>query len=466
MTTPNIILNYQHWLEQSSVFGHRRSKELLEVDKHIQRHGQAVSDYGREWELNELRIAFEAWKKAEGPDWKKSVRNKTHAMSRLEDALLRQAPARKRSAGHDTELAYNLRYGTLYFLAHVNVGGVPSDWGSFFNDSVDVGSDVHDLIETTRQQGPMGTFVGTAANVAALKKGEDAGQGFLKSLLAALKTYLTDLAGETAREYARLAAQFIIDHLPELLKTVLGAVLKNLTSAVEIAGNLAKATRAAVAAVKSRNLESAILSGHPRNVINGVRDQIKGDALGALWDATKAALMTGISTANPVAGTVCAAVASVYKFVTDLYSRYKDRLKWNALIDDAKRKLSTSWLVSRAPEEFNTWFLEAIKDLPLLSSYMMCMPITGSYYGFLTLVSTDGTEMSYGELERNYGLFNDVKVWARKFVSADKIKLHGDNPLIQQSLASARGKTTSEFRGALASRAKKTAFAMVEAYAG
>jgi hypothetical protein len=461
MPNPILILNHRHWLEQSSVFGQRRSKELREIDQHILRYGQAVSDYGREWEANELRIAFDTWKKAEGPGWKKSSRNKTHAMSRLHDALLQLAPASSQPTGYDTEVAYNLRYGTLYFLAHLKSDLVPSDWGSFFNDNVDAGSDVHDLIQTTRKQGVMGTVAATGAG----KSTEEASKGFLKSLLDALKDYLGSLAG-TAGEYAARAAQFVIANLPDLLKTVLGAVLKNLTSAVEIAGNLVKATRAALATFQSRNLEDAILSGHPRNVIHGVREQIKDDGKGALKDAAKSALLTGISTLNPIAGTVCAAVASVYKFVTDLYSRYKDRLKLSALIDDAKKKLGASWLVSRPPEEFNAWFLDAIKDMPLLSSYLMCLPMTGSYYGFLTLVTTDGSEMAYGALERNYGMFNDVKVWARKFVQADKIKLRGDNELVNHSLASARGESASEFRGALAARMKKTTFALVEGFAG
>lgn len=34
--------------------------------------------------------------------------------------------------------------------------------------------------------------------------------------------------------------------------------------------------------------------------------------------------------------------------------------------------------------------------------------MTGGYYGFLTLIGTDGSAMSYSQLERNYAEFNDV----------------------------------------------------------
>jgi hypothetical protein len=51
--------------------------------------------------------------------------------------------------------------------------------------------------------------------------------------------------------------------------------------------------------------------------------------------------------------------------------------------------------------------------------------LLGGYRGFLILVATDGTELSYRQLERNYEQFNDIKDVARDFVKDYKVKIYG-----------------------------------------
>lgn len=454
------IPSHQDWIKQTSAMGWR-GKELEALDHRVLRYGQAVSDYGREWEANEIRIAFDAWKAKIGKDWKSSSRNKSRAFNKLDLALCQMGCDAAKAVGCDTAMAANLRQGTLYFLANCQSSLLPGDMGAFVNDQIDAGSDVHDLVQTARSQGVRSTAVqGSSALVGA--KGEEASKGFLKSLYDSLKDYLTNLSG-SAGEFAAQAVRAIVAYLPELLKKILGAVLQNLGNVVDIVKNLAKAGKAAIATFSTRNLEDVILSGHPRNVIHAVRDQIKDNGMDGVKDAVKGALLTGIGVANPIAGTICSAIASVYKFVTDLYTRYKDRLKLAALIQAAKAQLE-----SRLYEDayrFNKWFLEAIKDLPVLSSYCLCMPLTGSYFGFLTLIGTDGSAMSYSQLERNYAQFNDVKKWARKLVIEDKIRLESSNRLVAHSLACARQDTESQTSGGLKARLMKTVFGVVGAAA-
>jgi hypothetical protein len=451
------LISHREWMTKTSVTIGIRGKDLEAIDRRLLRFERAVSAYGKEWEANEIRIAFDNYVK-KNPTWATSERNKSGAFSKLDFDLKFMGLSAPLGANQDAELASHLRMGALFFLSRCKSDLVPADWGAFINDSVDASSDVHDLVQTGRAKGVSGT-AGAAGQALKGVKGDDASSGFLKSLVENIQGYLASIAGPV-NGILKNALVALGNMLPELLKTILGAMLQNLGAAVEIMGNLVKAGRAAAATFSSRHLEDGVLSGHPRVVISSVREQIKGEGYDAIKDVVKTALITGINVANPIAGSVVSAIAAVYKFVTELYARIKARIKLAGLILDARVQLKGK-LYDNA-SAFNTWFLKAISDLPTLSSYCLCMPMTGSYYGFLTLVSTNGSPMNYEQLERNYGEFNDVKVWARKFIQADKIKLQSDDKLVAHSLKVARGETEGELKGSLKARMKKTVFCMIE----
>lgn len=123
----------------------------------------------------------------------------------------------------------------------------------------------------------------------------------------------------------------------------------------------------AITTFSARNLEDVNPSGHPRNVILAGRDQTKDFGLSGVKGAVKSALLTGIDAANPIAATVCNAIASAYKLASDLYFRYEGRLRFAFLIKDAKRGLRKKFLDD--PDGFNKRLLKTVKDLPVLSSY-------------------------------------------------------------------------------------------------
>lgn len=452
------LMSYTDWMKKTSITLGMRSKELESVDKHLQRFHHATTDYGKEWEANEVRIALDLYFK-KNPKWQDSDRNKSGAFTKMDQDLRLMGLDAPQPAGQDGATATNLRLGVLYFLSNLKADVVPADWSTFINDTLDASSDVHDALRTGQQQGGVRSTLGTAASGLRGAGSDDASDGFLKSLIANLQDYLAQIAAPVI-DLARGALNAIANLLPEIVKTMLGAVLQNLGAAIEITKNLVQAGRAAAGVFTSRHLEDGVMSGHPRIVVGAVREQIKDSGWDGVKGVVKTALLTGASAANPVLGAVASAVASVYKFITDLWSRIKDRMRLGALIEDAAAKRQAA-LHENAPA-FNLWFKKVIKDLPVLSCYCMCMPLTGSYYGFLTLVSTDNTQMSYETLERNYGEFNDVKIWARKFIKDCKITLHSDNKLVQHSIDQALGKGESELRKGLAERVQKTAISMVE----
>jgi hypothetical protein len=460
ITETSVLISHAKWRKETSagLLG-IRSKELEAIDRHLLRFERATSAYGKEWEANEVRIAFDNYVKNH-PDWKTSDRNKTKALEKLDADLAFLGLARPLPVNQDAGIATNLRQGTLYFVAHLKSDLVPADWGTFLNDSLDQASDLHDAVRTAQSKGGVkNTASALAGSVKAGAKGDNAADGFLKSLIGALREYLRDLAG-SVNDVLQNALQAIAHALPELVSKLLGAVVQNLGAAVEIAKNLVKAGKAAVATFSSRHLEEGVLSGHPRTVVAAVRDQIKDSGLDGLSDAVKTALVTGIGALNPIAGTVVAAIAAVYKFIAEIWQRIKARAKLAALIVKAREHYATRLYADAAG--FSKWFLEAIKDLPLLSCYCMRMPMTGSYYGFLTMVATDGSQLRYDQLERNYGEFNDVRTWAEKFIKHGTINLTSDDGLVAHSLKVAKGETRSELKKTLASRVKKITFTMVE----
>lgn len=436
-----------------------RGKELETIDKFLLRFERATTAYGREWEANEVRIAFDNYVRTH-PKWESSDRNKSRAFNDLNFGLGLLGLSQPLRAGQDPALAAHLRRGVLFFLSRLQSDLVPADWGNFINDSLEAGSDMHDLVQTGRAQGGVkSTASAVKGTVLSGTSGEKSSDGFLKSVVEAVQQYLAQIAGPV-NGLLREAVAAIANALPELLKTILGAMLQNLGAAVDIVRNLAKAGKAAVATFSSRHLEDGVMSGHPRTVVSSVRQQIKDHGYDGVKEAVKTALITGVGVANPIAGTVVSAIAAVYKFVTELWARIKERVKLAGLIVEAGTHLGAQLHEDAAG--FNKWFLKAIGDMPLLTCYCMCMPITGSYYGFLTLVSTNGTQMSYEQLERNYGEFNDVKTWARKFIKGGQVKLKSDDKLVAHSIAVANGKGESETKKTLATRVKKTFYSMVE----
>ncbi len=438
-----------------------RSRKLRRVDCRINAYHKAISDYGKDWEAREIRIALNQWKKSK-PDWNaEGGRNKNHAITQLESAVTARIgpPAARYSDG---EVARNLRYGVLHFLSHAKTDALPSHPAGLLNTLADAYSDFDDLRKTDVPTGwsfdkSSDQFLG----------GKEGGSGFLSKLHDTLKDMLWGLVEAAGgAELAKQAAQFVVNALPDVILKVLGGVLSQLGAVKDFVSGLSAAAKAAIKVWKTRNLEEGIISGHPRMVVNSVRDQIKAAGYDGVKEAVKAALVGGLGIAGAgVAGTIVSALMTLYSVVTGMFGHLKEVYKLNKVFTEAKRKL-TAKLYEQA-EGFNEWFKGVIKDLPIISSYCMTMPMTGSYYGFLTLVTTDGTELRYKELERNYALFNSIKAEAKGFIDDHGIKLSSSDPIVSLSLKAARESGLADnAKASLIDRLKSTVVSVVESAAG
>nr|WP_315392898.1 hypothetical protein [uncultured Duganella sp.] len=453
------IASHKEWLSSTSATGWR-GKELGAIDKAVLSYQLAVTAYAQDWYSNDIRIAFDQWKKAEGAKWREHTRNKSGAFDRLAAELAIRFP-HPVVVRQDAEVAATLRRNVVYWLSACTVAGMPATAGSILNDATDLGSDMHELVDSVRGAGSA-----SVGNIVHGRQGPDTSDGFLKKLADVIVEYLKKLPGALL-DYGADAVGYISQQLPGLLKAALGGLLQNLSAAKEILGGLVQAGRAAVAVYSSRDM--AIAGGNPKLIVESVRDQIKDKGWEGIETAVKQTLITAVGVANPIAGSICGVLASIYEFVTGIYTRLKDRAKMAALIAFAKLEIKkpAGTAIHTRPDAFQDWFVAALADLPILSAYCMSMPYTGSYFGFLTLVGTDGTEMSTQQLERSYGIFNDVKRWAREFVRQDHLKLRSEDLMIQHSLTVARNDgVAAECSATLKSRIKSTAIGVVEAVAG
>lgn len=437
----------------------RRSNELLAIDDRIAAYHRAVSLYGRSWEAREIRIALDAWKakRPAGQQWWKDERNQklnggVGPFEALDDD--RELPDSAAARTQDAELGERLRWVTLQFFGKCTTEAVPTDAKELLTTYVDSAAATHDLVN-----------VGAATRVEVKPRPvsiETPADNFLEKINQGAVDLVKGIAARSGGSgYASTAASFVIARIPEIVGIVLGSVLKQLKAVAEIAKNIKTAVSAAIAAWQTRELEDGILSGHPRLIVQSVREQIKDKGKKAVKDAVKTALIAGIGIANPIAGTVVHAIASLFSFLSELYQRIEEQLHLRRFFEEAR--VQTAKALYKEPREFQDWFAEEIKDLPIISSVCMANPLLGGYCGFLTLVATDGTELSYRQLERNYAQFNDVKQAARDFVKDYKVKIYGVDKLTQHYLDLTRtGGVVDDIKEGFMGRLKSLGFGMAK----
>ena len=166
------------------------------------------------------------------------------------------------------------------------------------------------------------------------------------------------------------------------------------------------------------------------------------------------ALIAGLNAANPAIASIASAVRSIFGFIAKVFFHFRQVFKLKKIMIEAKEHKDVNKLHEK-PKEFNDWYGDMIKDMPIISCYCLAMPMTGSFYGFLNQVvvsssssNSDGNNtnntklaLTQEQLKENHELFEDVKVRARQFVKEHSIKLNSDDPVVKMSIEVAVGKT-------------------------
>lgn len=84
--------------------------------------------------------------------------------------------------------------------------------------------------------------------------------------------------------------------------------------------------------------------------------------------------------------------------------------------------------------------------MPIVASYVMGNPLTGSFTGFLSASSKEGPTLTDAVLEDNSKRLDNVKEYARQFIKESETKIeakHKRNKLIVMSLQIANGEKIS-----------------------
>jgi hypothetical protein len=260
-------------------------------------------------------------------------------------------------------------------------------------------------------------------------------KSLLYMVVNASEVLLRNIRDTFLNDAATAAFEWLIKQLPDLVSTFMAKVLKSVVKIVDvvtIGKNLMKAAHAAWDTSKTSKLETGIKKGTPLSVIQSVRDQIKTFGLYAFSSAVQDALVFGLKAGAPGAGEVLDWVKKIFECLLSIFIHFHDMWKLDKVIVEARTKYQAK-LYTNA-RAFQAWYLEVIGDMPIISSYCLAMPMTGSYNNFLSVVSGDSNQLSDADLKTNYDLFQKVQANAKDFVKKHSVKLRSKDATVMQSI--------------------------------
>lgn len=459
MTGQTLKIPYDDWMKATDVRMSRRSSAMKKLDTEIKNYETGIKDfynnatpyqqmsllqgntvgikYTETWHQAEIKIALDLWKNAKGPTWATSSRNKSGAISNL-DNVMRHVASNRRFGPKppDERFAANARQGILHFLSHARTIGMPQDPVSLLKDASFASADVHHVYSMAND--PEFTPAKIAIDCV---KGETSATGGSNRVnnIGALNVLYNEVANWLRANIDGEALISLLNSLPRIIGEVFSGVASQLGGIINIGKNIKSAVSAYGTYRHKSELEAGILSGHPKQIVSSVHDQIRGTIKDGAKGVLKQALLIGLDVAMVGASTVLKAFMGVIEFVYALYTRFKETRKLRKAFEDARTKKD----IYRDASAFQKWFADIIKDLPIISCYCMSMPLTGSYFGFLAATSTNNSSFSFAQLERNNMLFDDMKNSGRNFIADHGIKILSDDPMVAMSLNVAQGNSLS-----------------------
>jgi hypothetical protein len=412
-----------------------RSQEVRDIDYCLQEYHRTIDEFTRDRCLNELRINLDAWKRSTGRRWKEDPRNHARAFSDLDQALCESNYAQPVAQSEDCKLARRYRQDTLYILKSLSLTRIPGSVSDLFDQGKEAVEAVPGLSAALGQ---------AVTSVAGVQKAVDKTAQFLSMLKEQITDFLRYLAEQIVKQMGGLAeiAQSVFNVLknsiPELLKTLLAGIMQYADAAVGILKDVYKAAKSTATLVRIGHADEQIKEGSAKIIFDSVKEQIEEYRSDAVYSAVTSAAEIGLSAlpGGVIIAQVAGAIGAVYGFFKNLYLNIVDRMKVNALIEDAKRKYKNR--TYRKAAGFNKWFREAVEQNPVIASYLMSML---GYRFFLTTLTTNGTEIGRSTLLRSYDDLGEIKEWAGEFATSNWIKLRSEHKVIQLKLSQAQGKT-------------------------
>merc|ERR1712183_657624 len=163
-----------------------------------------------------------------------------------------------------------------------------------------------------------------------------------------------------------------------------------------------------------------------------------------ILDGVAGLLQKGLEASLPMVGQFVSAVRDILGHIGELFYHYRDTRKLELIIQDAQRKCER---LDREPDNlvdnaelFYEWYKEVVSDMPIISSYALASPLTGSYYGFLSSVSKGGRWLTQNDLAYNFDSLKTLKREAVAFMTKHNVKLASQDVLVAASIDIAYGR--------------------------
>jgi hypothetical protein len=344
-------IKYQQWMDRTKLgWNNPRSKEIKKVDAAIKAYDEGITAfyknaspyvissmqkgnydvllYKEKLYLTEIQVALAAWKKTYGNhnQWANSSRNNNYAISQLDLLIFRQMPKYGRSMlkPPDEAFAANARTGILHFLSNSKTRGMTSDPASLLTDTAFFAADVQHLVTVRKTHTASDLATGMTSNSTSSTSFANSANsvGWLNELYTAIVDWLKEqftgdnLLGEMASEVTNL-----ISHVPKILGVVFSSLLSELGNVIGIGKNIKSAISAYSTYRHKQELEDGILSGHPKQIIQSVHEQIRASMVDSGKDILFSGLKIGLNIASAGAGVVLSAVANVIVFFRKIYTR-------------------------------------------------------------------------------------------------------------------------------------------------
>jgi len=255
--------------------------------------------------------------------------------------------------------------------------------------------------------------------------------------------------GALAKEALVQVGQWLCNEIPRIIKTFLGAILSELDPFKDfknIATNLKKAAEKGYTAYRSGDLSKLLRSGEAAQVVEAVVVQIKTSALTHVAQGLDKGFTSLLKMAPPL-GQVYGAMKKAFNYIAKIYFHFRNIYKMERIVLDAQTQYEKAMKDKRGglfrdANKFQKWFKDVIDDMPIVASYVMGNPLTGSFTGFLSASSKGGQALTDFILADNLKRLDDVKEYARQFIQESETKIEAkskNNKLIVMSLQIANG---------------------------
>jgi hypothetical protein len=344
------------------------------------------------------------------------------------------------------EQAENFRRGILYFLSTVDIdSGLYSDRDNYLLSA--------NLAESLGEPN-IGKYISTGkkrrSEDKALKKNK-----LFKRVVKAAKDLVKKFSkvSGTVAQFSKRAMQevskWLAKHIPDIVLVFMRNVVKSLLplgDMISIGSDLISAVRLGYDAYKASNVAGAIKSGDFQTVFNTIRKQIKYDAIGKVANSVKTALTGALKLAPPV-GQIASVIQSVMGFIVRVYYHFRHTYKMDQVLFMARKLYPKATKEAgrgkgyfKDAAQFHKYFTGIVGDMPVIASYVLGNPLTGSYNGFLSAIQECGGCLSEAQLRSNAKVLDNVKGYARSYIQKHSVKLVSADKVTALALSIAQGK--------------------------